>query len=279
MTIVARHVASPAHADEHVRPRGLLARVTVVRWLAFVWVARDFSARYRQSWLGFAWSLVQPLFLLLVYGVIFTQVLHVNAGSVAYPVFAFCGLAPWAFVSSAVNLGVPSILTAQPIITKVWFPREVVPVAAVGVGVVDMLVTSSVLLVLAAFFGTGLHWAMLCIPIAYLGLVLIIAGIVIIASAVAVFVRDLRQITPLMLQMVFIGSPIMYGEGRISSKLRWVYDVNPIAGCVSAVRGSVVSGVWPSFWTLGGPVLAGVILVFISLLYMRSVEDRFIDVL
>ena len=248
-------------------------------WLLAQWMRRDYIVRYRQSLLGLAWAVLQPLVLLAIYGLVFVHVLHVAVPKVPYVVFAYCGLTPWSFVASSVAMGVQSVLAAQPIITKVWFPREIVPLAAVGVSLIDLGISTMILLVLAAAFGTGLHVAMLALVPLYLGLVLLISGIVVAASAFTVFVRDIRQAVPLLLQAAFIGTPIMYPVSRASGTVHRLITLNPIAVTIAGIRRAVIDGQWPSAATLLVPILIGAVVLAVALAYFRSVEQRFPDVM
>jgi len=256
------------------RRSGSLRALWASRWLLVQWVRRDFTVQYRQSALGPVWAIVQPLALLLVYGIVFRQVLDVRPPRGSYPVFALCGLTPWTFVTSATNRSVQSLANAAPIIKQVSFPRSVVPLASTGVTVVDLFLGTGVLLVTQLVANGRLHLATLSLVIVYLDLVLVLAAFSVIGALVGALVRDLRFLVPLVLQVGFIATPVMYPRSLVPSRFGWVYDLNPIGQVIETVRAAVIDGQWPSPTLLAGLTLAGVVLLVGAVRYSAAIEDR-----
>jgi len=260
-------------------PKHALGALWAARWLLSQWVRRDFTVQYRQSVLGPLWAVVQPLSLLLVYGIVFRQVLNVQPPRGSYLVFALCGLIPWTFVASATTRSVQSLANAAPIIKQVSFPRSVVPLAATGVTVVDLVLGTVVLLVTQVVANGRLHLATLSLVVVYLDLVLVLGAVSVVGALVGALVRDVRFLVPLVLQVAFIATPVMYPRSLVPPRFRWAYDLNPVGRVIEAVRGAVIDGRWPSPALLAGLTVAGIVLLAAAVLYSSAIEDRLPDVL
>ncbi len=267
-------------AEPLSRSASIPAQLWRFRWLFFQWVQRDFIVRYRQSALGLAWALIQPALLLLVYGLVFTKVLHVQSPSGSYLVFAYCGLAPWTFVSNAVTWGIQSLVTNTSVIRQVYFPRSVIPLAAGGVIVLDLMIGTAVLLGLQLATAGTIHLATLSLIPIYVGLFLLVEGFVVFAGMLGAFVRDIRFVMPLVLQVCFIASPIMYPQTQVKGHIgRLVFTLNPLAQVIGAIRRAVIYGSWPSLGLLAGLIGTGLLVAALSVVYANSIEDRLPDLL
>ncbi|MGQ0615842.1 MAG: ABC transporter permease [Acidimicrobiia bacterium] len=256
-----------------------LGRAWSARWLLVQWVRRDFTVQYRQSLLGVTWALAQPLLLLASYGVVFSQVLGVQAPEGSYVVFALCGLVPWTFLATAVNRGVASLMSATHIIRQVYFPRCIVPLASTGVTVVDLALGTVVLLVAQLATAHTVHLATLALVPIYLSLTMLMAGVAVFLSLIGALVRDLRFVIPLLIQAGFIATPVMYPQSQVPDRFRWVYDYNPVARVIEAVRGAVIEGQWPSATLLVSVFAAAVAVLGLAIWYCGAVEDRLPDLL
>ncbi len=262
------------------RPPGrALPAVWMSRWLLLQWVKRDFVVRYRQSALGLAWSVLQPALLLAVYGVVFVKVLHVRPQQGSYLVFAYCGLAPWAFFSNAVSWSMPSLANAAPVIRQVYFPRAVIPLAACGVVVVDLGLSTAILLILQVVTSGHLYLATLALIPLYAALVLGTAALAVVASLFGAFVRDIRFALPLLLQLLFIATPIMYPRTEVHGRWSWVFTYNPMAQLVGALRAAVAGGRWPGAGVTAAAVAACLVALVAAVGYSATVEDRLPDLL
>lgn len=273
---VAREAVAPARRSGG---GGALASLWGARWLLAQWVRRDFTVQYRQSALGPLWAIVQPLSLLVVYGIVFRQVLDVRPPRGSYLVFALCGLVPWTFVASATTRSVQSLATAAPIIKQVFFPRSVVPLAATGVTVVDLVLGTLVLLGTQLATNGRLHLATLSLVVIYFDLVLVLASLSVVVALVGALVRDVRFLVPLLLQVGFIATPVMYPRSLVPPRFGWVYDLNPVGRVIEAVRAAVIDGRWPSPALLAGLSLTGALLLLIAVRYSAAIEDRLPDLL
>jgi lipopolysaccharide transport system permease protein len=249
------------------------------RWLLWQWTRRDFIVQYRQSLLGLAWAVVQPLLLLGLYGIIFARVLKVHATEGNYLVFALCGLSPWTFLSTALNRSSASLLGATAVIRQVYFPRAIVPLASIGMTTIDLLLSTAILLVTQLATAGTIHLSTLALVPIYLGLFLLMAGICIFVALIGALVRDVRFIIPLVIQIGFIATPIMYPRTLVPHHYAWLYNLNPIGQVINAVRSAVILGRWPSVALLGGIIGSGAVVLALGLWYADAVEDRLPDLL
>lgn len=258
---------------------GVWPAIWLSRWLVLQWVRRDFVVRYRQSALGLAWAVVQPALMLAVYGLVFVKVLHVHPQHGSYLVFAYCGLGPWAFFSNAVSWSMPSLVNASHIIRQVYFPRVVIPLAACGVVVVDLALSTVILLVLQVATAGHLYLSTLALIPLYAALVLGTAALAVIGALLGAFVRDIRFALPLLLQLVFIATPIMYPRTEVHGRWSWIFTYNPMARLVAAVRAAVSAGRWPGAGATVAAVAVCLVALVAAVVYSATVEDRLPDLL
>jgi lipopolysaccharide transport system permease protein len=256
-----------------------LAQIWAARWLLLQWVKRDYTVQYRQSALGLLWAVVQPLLLLAFYGVVFKTVLKVEAPRGSYLVFALCGLVPWTFVASAASRSVLSLSNASHIVKQVYFPRSIVALAGAGVTVIDLLLSTVVLLVAQVATARELHLATLALVPIYASLLLVVAGLSVFGSLIGGLVRDVRFVVPLLIQVGFIATPVMYPRSLVPGRYAWVYNLNPIGAVIEAVRDAVIDGRWPSIGLLAVLFGAGLAVLGLSISYSAAVESRLPDIL
>ncbi len=270
----------PASDEPRAGPHpGPFVRLWTARWLVVQWVQRDFLVRYRQSALGVLWALVQPTLFLVFYGLVFVKALGVHPNRGSYLVFAFCGLAPWTFFANALNWGMPSLGNNAGVLKQVYFPWSVVPLAAGGVVLLDLLLSTAVLLVLQAATAHVLHVSTLALIPLYFGLALLVEAVVVVAALFSAFVRDVKFVVPFLLQVGFIITPIMYPTTQVSASGRWVFKINPIAQLIENVRRSVIDGHWPSVAFTVAFVAGSAAALVAAVLYSDSVERRLPDLL
>ncbi len=263
----------------HGGVRGAMQRTWASRWLLWQWTRRDFIVQYRQSLLGLAWSVAQPLLLLALYGTVFAGVLKVKAPDGHYLLFALCGLAPWTFLSTAINRASYSLVGATTVIKQVYFPRAIVPLASTGVTTIDLAVSTCILLATELLSLGTIHPSTLALIPIYLGLLLLLAGFAVIISLIGALVRDIRFLIPLILQVGFIATPVMYPRTLVPHHYSWLYNVNPMSRIIDAIRSAVLFGRWPSAGLLGAIIGAGVVVLVLSLWYSAAVESRLPDLL
>ncbi len=242
-------------------------------------VRRELRVRYRQALLEMAWSLVTPVVVLAVYGVVLTQFFGVGGDGVPYLSMVWIGMVAWTMFSTAVGSGVHSIVGNADLVSKVYFPREVLPLSVVGASLFDLCIGVAVLVPLLAVQVRAV--SMTAFAVVPVGLVLLVwtAAVTVLVAVVAVFVRDLVHATRLLLQVGFFATPVMYSQRDLPSSFQTLHDANPLAVCIDAWRDALLHQQWPDWRLLGLHGLAGVLLFAGSIAYTRRVEDRMVDVI
>ncbi len=257
----------------------VLADLWGSRWLLMEWSKRDFTVQYRQSLFGVLWAVMQPLLLLVLYGVIFAGVLGIKAPQGSYVVFALSGLTAWTFMASVVGRSSTSILAAAGVMKQVYFPRAIVPLATTGITVIDLAISTGVLLVAQVVLNGSLHLSILALAPIYLGLMLLMGGVSIFVAVIGALVRDIRFLIPLVMQVGFIATPIMYPRTNVPHRYAWLYNLNPAGQIIEAVRKTVIQGRWPSLAGLVGLIAVGAAVLAAAIWYSSAVEERLPDLL
>ncbi len=206
------------------------------RELLYFLIWRDLKVRYRQTFLGIAWVVVQPLLMTVVFTIFFSKLGHFVSEGVPYPLFAYAGLLPWTFFSNSVSAGSSSLLSNSYIITKVYFPRLLIPAAIVGVRLIDFLIACSVLLVLMLFYGVGFSSHMVFLPVMILASTMLAVAVGAWFSVLNIKYRDVGTLLPVLIQVWMFISPIIYPVSIIPPRWRLVYSLNPLVGIVEGFR-------------------------------------------
>ncbi|MCK9244269.1 MAG: ABC transporter permease [Candidatus Marinimicrobia bacterium] len=211
------------------------------RELGFFLVWRDLKLRYRQTVLGVSWAILQPFLQMVVLAIFFGRLIKVPSDGVPYPVFVYAGLLPWTFFANAVNACNYAVINNAGLIRKIYFPRLLIPLSAVGTGLVDFLLAFLMLIVIMLFYHMPVTLGMLwLIPLTIL-LSLTGLGIGALLSALAVAYRDVRHIVPFLVQLWFFVTPVIYPATIISDRFKPLLNLNPMAGIVSGFRAVVLN--------------------------------------
>jgi lipopolysaccharide transport system permease protein len=248
----------------------------------FVW--RDIKIRYKQTVLGAAWAILQPLLAAAVFTLFFGKVAGISSDGVPYAAFSFAGMVLWTFFAQGLSLASNSLVGSSHLITKVYFPRIMVPVASVTAGLLDLAVAASVLFVIILVAGLGLSPRLLVLPIPILLALVTAIGAGLWLSALNVKYRDVRFVVPFLIQMWLFVTPVIYPTSSVAPRLEtvgvpaWFLGLNPMAGAVELFRWSAL-GVDTDPWLMvGASSLAGLALIVSGSVYFRSVERYFADV-
>ncbi|MGZ4316382.1 MAG: ABC transporter permease [Gaiellaceae bacterium] len=268
--IVARkHAGWTAYIREALRYRDLL----------FFLVLRDIRVRYSQTVLGFGWSVLQPFLQMIVFSVFFGALAGVSSGNVPYPVFSLAAVVPWTYFSNAVGTSASSLITNAQLVSKVYFPRVFVPLAPIGAGLVDLAISFVLLAGVMAFYGiVPPWWGFLVLPLLIVMLVLCTTGFSLWLSALGARYRDVRYVTPFILQLLLFVTPIIYVLSSVPPSLRPFYALNPLVGVVSGFRAALLDqGPLPVTAMLTSIVVSAM-LVVTGLIYFRRVERALADI-
>ena len=256
-----------------------LAELWEYRELLFFFVWRDVKVRYKQTVLGALWAVIQPLTTTFAFAILFGRF-----GGMAkqvdgpYALHVFVGMLPWTFFANAVTAASNSLVGSGHLISKVYFPRLIVPVAAIASGLVDFAVSFLVLLLMMAIYGVAPSASMLAMPLFLLGTIVTAAGAGILFAASIVTYRDVRYVITFIMQLWLFGTPVLYPITMIPAKWHLLYAINPMAGMVSGFRASVLGGPFPMAVILVSSVSAAV-LCTAAVRYFVQVERRFADVI
>lgn len=246
MTASAAHEHERDEDDAQVPVRVLRAtrgwRVVDVRELfaarelLLVFIARDIRVRYRQTVLGALWAIVQPLMSMVVMSVVFGRFARMPSDGLPYPVFVYAGMLPWTFFAASVARATGSMGSAAYLVSKVYFPRLVLPLSSVGAPLVDLAVALSVQIGLMIFYGVALTWQIVIAPVVVVGMVLCAVGVGTLFAGLAARFRDVGYVIPFALQVWMWASPVVYPPSIVPEAYRVLVFVNPMAGFIDAFR-------------------------------------------
>lgn len=278
-----RGAISPSERVIRIKPSGRwapfnLRELWVYRELLYFLTWRDVKVRYKQTLLGAAWALVQPLVSMVIFATIFGQFIRGEYG-VPYPLFVLAGLLPWQYFSSCLTQSSNSIVGSSALVTKVYFPRLLIPLASIVVPLIDFALAFCVLGGLFAYYGETPHWHAVVLPV-FLGMALLIAfGVGLWLSALNVRYRDVPYAVPFLVQVWFYATPVLYGVSSMPERLQWALSLNPMTGVIDGFRWAVLGTGVPQYHVYAISTLVGLAILLGGLVYFKHVERRFADVI
>ena len=235
--------------------------------------------RYKQSILGLAWAVVQPVALMLIFTLAFGRIARVPSEGIPYPLFVFSGLLVWSFVSTGLSNAVHSVVAHAQLITKVYFPREILPLTYVAAALFDFCVGSVVLALLLTYYGYPVTWAALyAVPVIAVLTALVTAGAFLL-SATQVRFRDVGIAVPLLLYLWLFATPVGYPLSSVPQAYRSWFLLNPMTGIVENFRAAVIHGTTPDAGVLAMPIIASAILLPLAYVIFKRVEGTMADVI
>jgi lipopolysaccharide transport system permease protein len=249
------------------------------RELLYFLTWRDIKVRYKQTALGAAWAVIQPFFIMVVFSLFFGKLAGIKApAGIPYPVFTFCALLPWQLFAQALQESSNSLVANERLITKVYFPRLVVPIAAVLGGLVDFAIAFVVLLGMMAWYGIIPGLAVLYLPLFILLAVMTALGVGLWLSALNVQYRDVRYTLNFLTQLWMFITPIAYPSSIVPEKWRAVYGLNPMAGVVEGFRWALLGKTEAPGPLLAVSVVTVILILVGGLYYFRRMEETFADI-
>ena len=240
---------------------------------------REVKGRYTQSIFGIGWAIAQPLATMAVFTLVFSRLGSIPSGGVPYPLFAYCALVPWFFFSNSVNSGTLSLITYRNIVTKTYFPREIVPLAQVCSRMVDLAASAGLYALLMIYYGVALGpWAAL-LPFFFVLLLCFTVGVTLVTSSVNVFYRDVNPVVQIGLQLWLYLTPVAYPLSAVPEKYRIFFLLNPLTAVVEGLRAVLVFGHAPD-WTVVAvsAAMVGTLLV-VALVTFKRMDKYFADVI
>lgn len=257
----------------------MIKRIWNYRDLFIVFVWREFIVRYRQSLIGIIWAVIQPLSMMILFTFVFSCVIKIKLSPIPYPLFFYAGALPWTFFSSSLYYAIPSLTNHYGLITKIYFPREILPLSYVVVALVDFFIASFCFAGFIIFYRVALTWnALWFIPL--LGILIIFTvAVAMFLSALNVYYRDVKAATGFLVQLWFFASPVMYSTDRVDMKLKIILFLNPLTFIIENMRRCVIEGRSVIWWQF--LVVSALVFVFfiISYRFFEHIERSFADVI
>ena len=246
-------------------------------FLLLAW--RDVLVRYKQTIIGVAWSVLRPLLTMIVFTIVFGRLAKMPSEGVAYPILVYAAMLPWQFFSNTVNEGGASLISNANLISKVFFPRIIIPTTAMVVSLIDFLISSVILSALMVWYQHVPTWRVVFLPL-FLGLAAIAGlGITYLISALNVKYRDFRYVLPFIIQFGLYISPVGFSSSVVPDKWRLIYSLNPMVGVIDGFRWAIIGNVqmyWPGFILSVG---LAVLLLASGFGFFRRMEREFADVI
>ncbi|NKC13359.1 MAG: ABC transporter permease [Gammaproteobacteria bacterium] len=266
-----------------IRPqRGLslanLAELWRFRELALVMVERDIRVRYRQTVMGVSWAIAQPIVMMVVFSIVFGRLAKVPSEGFPYPVFVYAGLLPWLLFANAVSHASNALVAQSQLVSKIYFPRLLLPLSAVGVWLMDFVIAAFVLMALMLYYGTPFSLGLLLLAPLLAGVLLAALGVGVFFSALIVSYRDFRYVVPFVIQIWMFATPVIYPLAMIPTEWQWLMHLNPMAGFVDGFRAAFL-GKPLNLGALAVAAFVAALMFLVGAVYFQRAERRFADVI
>jgi lipopolysaccharide transport system permease protein len=248
------------------------------RELLYFLVWRDIKVRYKQTIIGAGWAIIQPFFTMVIFGLFFGLLAKIPSEGLPYPVFYYSALLPWTYFAHALTSATSSMVENQRVITKIYFPRVILPLAAVLSGLVDFGIAFTILIGMMVFYGIVPTPVVLLLPVFLLLSLATALGVGLWLSAVNAIYRDVRYVVPFLVQSWMFASPVAYPSNLVPEGWRWLYGLNPMAGVIEGFRWALTGRGQPPGPLLFASVVAMLLLIIGGLIYFQRMEETIADV-
>jgi lipopolysaccharide transport system permease protein len=255
----------------------LLKSVSEHRWLIIELVKREVKVRYRGTWLGFFWSLLNPLIMTVVYTLVFVFFLHVDVPK--YPVFIFCALLPWTWFNEAMILGTDCLISRPAFVRDAIFPTEILPITSLATSMMNYVFSIPILLIAVLVFRVPFGWSLLTLPLIMAVQFAFTVGIVYILATFNVFFRDLRYIVQNLLMALFFLTPVMYDVNAVPEPFRTLLKFNPMEHVINNYRAVFYYNTWPDWRDTGIVVAISLLLIFLGVKAFETYRESFAEYL
>jgi lipopolysaccharide transport system permease protein len=249
------------------------------RELLYFLTWRDLRVRYRQTVLGAFWAVVQPLMMMVVFTVVFGKFAKIPSDGIPYPIFAFVALVPWTFFAGALNRCIASIVGNNNIISKVYFPRLIIPLSAIFSGFLDFVISLVILLGMMVWFGFVPSWPIFALPLFLILALLTALSIGLWLAALNVSFRDIGHGIPFVIQLWMYASPVVYPVSIVPERWRVLYNLNPMVGVIEGFRWGLLGKESPDFGALAISTAGVLVLLLGGLVYFKRTERTMVDVI
>jgi len=255
-----------------------LPELWAYRELLYFFVWRDIKVRYKQTVIGAAWAILQPVMTMLVFSLFFGTLAKIPSQGLPYPIFYYCALLPWMYFSTAMQAATNVVVEQQRVITKVYFPRVVLPISSVLSGLLDFAISFLVFIAMMIYYRIAPTKAVVWLPAFTLLAVLTALGVGLWLSALNALYRDVRYVLPFLVQFWMFASPVAYPSSLVPAKWRWLYGLNPMTGVIEGFRWALTGHGQPPGVLLAASSAAVGLLVVGGLIYYHAVEGKIADV-
>jgi len=255
-----------------------LKSIWAYRELLYFLVWRDLKVRYKQTSIGIGWTVLQPLIAMVIFTVIFGHFAKIPSDGVPYPIFAFCGLLPWTYFATALNRCMVSVVADAQLVSKVFFPRLLLPIAGTISGVIDFFISLGLFLGLMVWYGFVVTWWLLTLPLFLMLALLTALAVGLWVSALNVRYRDVTYTIPFLIQAWMFASPVIYPVSMIPEKYRSLYSLNPMAGVIEGFRWALLGKANPDFSVMAVSVVVVIGVLAGGLVFFRRMERTFADI-
>jgi len=249
------------------------------RELLYFFAWREIKVRYRQAAFGVAWAVIQPLFAMVIFTLLFGKLAHVPSDGIPYPIFCYSALVPWTYFSTVLGLASNSLVNNDSLLTKVYFPRVLLPAGTALAGLVDLMIGSFLLVGLMLYYHVRTSWALLLSPLVILATLVLTMGVSMAMAAANVRYRDVKHAVPFLIQIWMFATPIIYPVSMIPQRFRLILALNPCWGMVDAFRACVFPGLPFDFKLIGTSIGVTIGLVVGGAYYFYKAEKSFADVI
>jgi lipopolysaccharide transport system permease protein len=258
---------------------GTIRELWDYRELFYFLAWRDIKLRYKQTALGVLWVIIQPLFTMVVFTLLFGQLAKIPTDGIPRPIFYFSALLPWIYFSSTLANASLSLVANSNLLTKIYFPRIILPAAPVLSGLLDFLVGSILLIAFIAYYQIPLGWNLLLWPLLIVPLALLALGVGCFLAALNVRYRDIRYAIPFIIQLWLFATPIIYPSSFIPERYQWLLALNPLSWIIEASRHALVPGQAIHWNALGLSLAVNLAVFFFGVAYFRHTEKAFADII
>ena len=242
-------------------------------------VKREIKARYKQSVLGYAWVILVPLINLLVLTVVFSLIIRVPTGDIPYFIFLFVAYVPWTFTANSITLATSSMISNSSLITKIYLPREIFPLAAIISKMVDLSLATLILIAIIFLSGTTIYWTVLLVPLIFVIQLLLVIGVSFILSALNVFYRDVENVIGVLLMIWMYLTPVLYPQELVPEQLIPIYNLNPMTPIINSYRNTILYGVMPPMPSFLYATIFSIVIFILGYKFFRNRSKYFADVI
>jgi lipopolysaccharide transport system permease protein len=248
------------------------------RELLWVLTLRDIKVRYKQTVLGVAWAVIQPVMTMVVFSIFFGRLAQMPSNGLPYPVFVYTALLPWTFFANAITYSSNSVVSSSSLISKAYFPRLIIPLSSVGAGLVDFIISAGMLLLIMIIYGVGWTSNLLMAPVLMLAVIFTALGVGTLISALTVSYRDFRYVIPFLIQIWMFVTPVVYPASLVPERWQSLFYLNPMAGLIEGFRSAFLGTPFDEM-ALWISCAMAVLVFLMGVLYFEKVERRFADII